>query len=145
LPPCNARCATLLPGGAGTIAGDHACDHRFELCLRQRERPRRRRADLDLDGDGKAAALERADDPVESAERHRTLAIGLRVLRPVDRSQQLLQHDADVRVSPGRRVGHRHIHDVGRREVVAPQPDLDLQTHPLDCSAAIQPAPPNSA
>ena len=66
---------------------------------------------------------------------HQPIGVHLRVLRPIDRTQQRLQYRADVDVGPGDRGSHGEVDDVGRGEVIASQPDLDLQPHPADCSA----------
>ncbi len=116
------------------VGRHHARDCRFQFRLVDVEGTGRSRANLNLDRDGEAAALERAHDPAEAAQRHGTIAIGVGRLGPLHRAQQFLQQHAHVVVGPSARRTKRRVHDVGRRKVIAPQPDLDLQAHPGDCS-----------
>src|SRR3954463_8619577 len=85
-----------------TRLSDHAGDHPLEPTLIHQGRARRRRTELDLERQENAPVLERAHDPVESAEEHRSLAVRVGVLRPIDGAEQSAEPHADILVGPAR-------------------------------------------
>ena len=95
---------------------------------------------LNLERDQHATVLERADNPVEPAEEHRPVAVRVRMLRAIDRAQQLAEQHADVLVGPRRGLGDRDLHGVGHRKVIVPQPDFNFEEHGREQSNRWSPA-----
>ena len=115
-----------MDGRCRRAVGRHnAGNRRSELTFGHVERARHDRSERKLQRNHHAAAFERAHDPTESTERHRTMRVDVRMPGAVEHPQHFLEHGGDIGVAPRLRLTSNGGNHLRGGVIVATQPDLD--------------------